>query len=351
MDTLELFNLDNSDSPKETNLVAQARAVVGDLFEPKAEIFWLDLLISAGLGWGSVIIAYLAVPFSWQMFMGIILAGLTLYRALIFIHELTHLKANALPGFLSTWNLLVGLPLLLPSFTYIGVHADHHRLSSYGTAKDPEYMPFAGKKTAIIFFVAHSILLPALLALRFLVLSPFALLFPPLHRFLEIHASSLSMNLAYCRKVSQAERGNMILLELLILALWAIPIGLAVSGLLAWRIFALWYGVMAVIMVINSLRTLAAHRYRSHGEPMKLDGQLLDSVDVPGAMWTVIWAPVGLRYHALHHYFPSLPYHNLAIAHQRLIATLPPESSYRSSLSSSLGNSLSSLWNSQPTAN
>jgi len=30
------------------------------------------------------------------------------------------------------------------------------------------------------------------------------------------------------------------------------------------------------------------------------------------------WAPVGLRYHALHHYFPGIPYHNLGFAYQRL---------------------------------
>ncbi len=38
--------------------------------------------------------------------------------------------------------------------------------------------------------------------------------------------------------------------------------------------------------------------------------------------------PVGLRYHALHHLFPFLPYHNLGKAHARLIARLPAGSPY-----------------------
>jgi len=41
------------------------------------------------------------------------------------------------------------------------------------------------------------------------------------------------------------------------------------------------------------------------------------------------WAPVGLRYHALHHYFPGIPYHNLGFAYQRLITSLPEAAGYR----------------------
>jgi fatty acid desaturase len=37
---------------------------------------------------------------------------------------------------------------------------------------------------------------------------------------------------------------------------------------------------------------------------------------------------VGLRYHALHHLLPSVPYHNLGIAHRRLAAVLDPASPY-----------------------
>jgi fatty acid desaturase len=37
---------------------------------------------------------------------------------------------------------------------------------------------------------------------------------------------------------------------------------------------------------------------------------------------------VGLRYHALHHLLPALPYHRLAEAHRRLTAELPVSSAY-----------------------
>ena len=39
--------------------------------------------------------------------------------------------------------------------------------------------------------------------------------------------------------------------------------------------------------------------------------------------------PFSIRYHALHHLFPSLPYHNLSRAHSRLLEQLPFNSPYR----------------------
>ena len=73
--------------------------------------------------------------------------------------------------------------------------------------------------------------------------------------------------------------------------------------------------------------------------------QLLDSINYPRHPFlSSLWAPVGLRFHALHHLFPSLPYHNLAKAHQRLMAELPAYSPYRLTNSPSLTASLVRLW-------
>ena len=72
------------------------------------------------------------------------MAVLALYRGLCFMHEISHLNPRTLPGFERAWNGLIGFPLLLPSFVYSGVHQSHHKLSTYGTLQDPEYLPFAG---------------------------------------------------------------------------------------------------------------------------------------------------------------------------------------------------------------
>ena len=55
-----------------------------------------------------------------------------------------------LPAFTVAWNALVGVPLLIPSFLYEGVHTDHHRQSCYGTEADPEYVPFGRRSPLLI---------------------------------------------------------------------------------------------------------------------------------------------------------------------------------------------------------
>jgi fatty acid desaturase len=62
---------------------------------------------------------------------------------------------------------------------------------------------------------------------------------------------------------------------------------------------------------------------------MTVTAQFLDSVNVPppGPL-AELWAPVGLRYHALHHLLPSLPYHSLPEAHRRLAVQLGQGSTY-----------------------
>jgi fatty acid desaturase len=78
--------------------------------------------------------------------------------------------------------------------------------------------------------------------------------------------------------------------------------------------------------------------------PLDREAQLADSIDTPGAPWTELWAPVGLRYHALHHYFPGIPYHNLGTAYRRLVSNLPSEAAYRGPVSPSLSWSLRLLY-------
>ena len=48
----------------------------------------------------------------------------------------------------------------------------------------------------------------------------------------------------------------------------------------------------------------------------------------PPSLLPALWAPVGLRYHALHHLLPGVPYHNLGEAHRRVTAALEPGSPY-----------------------
>jgi fatty acid desaturase len=93
------------------------------------------MLGSALIGYGALF-ATMALRWPLALASGLV-AVLALYRAGSFIHELTHIKKGAVKGFRFTWNLIVGVPLMVPSFMYEGVHNQHHAKTYYGTANDP----------------------------------------------------------------------------------------------------------------------------------------------------------------------------------------------------------------------
>jgi fatty acid desaturase len=308
-------------------------------------VFWADFLLSAALGWTAMAVASLYPVASVEFQAAFVVSALALYRGTCFIHELTHVRAQALPGFEIAWNLLMGVPVLMPSFIYtMGVHQSHHRLATYGTEQDPEYMPFAKSHWMTAAFVVQSVFIPFVLMVRFLLLAPVALVSPRFHRLLAEHASALVMHGKYRRDAAPELLRSMTVWQAAILAVWGTVFVLAARGVLPWRLFAVWYGAVALAALVNILRTLGAHHYESNGDPLDRTGQLLDSVDIPGAWWTELWAPVGLRYHALHHYFPGIPYHNLPEAHRRLVAALPADAAYPRTLSPGLWHTLRRLW-------
>jgi len=321
----------------------QALHLVRDLHIPSPLIYWSDLLITALVAWAAFIAAvwFVAQPALMVAAIGISLCAF--YRGLCFLHEISHLRKALLRGFEICWNVLFGMPMLLPSFMYVGVHQHHHSLSTYGTNDDPEYLPFAGKPLMIAVFVAQGLILPTLFLIRFFILAPVSLISAPARRWVGRHASALSLNVKYCREIQDSTRSLMIRWELATITFWvAIGRFLAYEHVLA-ECLLIWYAVSAGVAVLNTIRTLGAHRYASDGEPRDREAQLIDSIDTPGTFWTELWAPIGLRYHALHHYFPGIPYHNLKIAHRRLVESLPPAGAYHQTLSRSLPHSLDRL--------
>lgn len=105
------------------------------------------------------------------------------------------------------------------------------------------------------------------------------------------------------------------------------------------------YCTAVCLLLLNALRTLGSHRWVNQGERMNFVDQLLDSVNYPRHRWiSGLWGPVGSRFHALHHLFPTLPYHNAAAAHRILMQKLPDNSPYRQTSARSLTAALTDLW-------
>ncbi len=323
---------------------AEMKGLVRNLHRANRTIYWTDLLLTSAVGWSAFATAVILRPLSPAMIAFAFIAFCALYRGLCFLHEITHQSPKSLAGFETAWNWLIGFPLLMPAFVYIGVHQNHHRLSTYGTIQDPEYMPFARSGRMTTAFALESFFIPLALVLRFLLLAPVGLLFPRFHKFLAVYASSLTMNLRYRREATPELLRLMRRDSALILLLWGACAGLAMEHVIPVRIFAVWLAVVSLISFVNTLRTLGAHEYESDGEPLDRMGQLLDSIDTPGAFWTELWAPVGLRYHALHHYFPGIPYHNLRKAYHRILNHRPVAEAYQRMSSPSLQHSLHELY-------
>ncbi|HTP27409.1 MAG TPA: fatty acid desaturase [Anaeromyxobacteraceae bacterium] len=331
----------SSPQKKGSPLAREVHALVADLFLAKPAVYYADFLASAVAAWGALFASTAAKgPLALLL---LAIAALSLYRAVIFIHELTHLRRGAVPGFRVIFDALVGVPFLAPPLLYLGVHNFHHSPGQYGTRRDPEYWPI-GRWPAwkVAFWILQGLLVPLAPFARFLVLAPLSVLDRRLRALVWRRFSSLAINPGFERPPPSAAHRRAFVVEEVACSLWCLALaGLLLSGIFPPRLFATWIAAVAGAGLLNQLRTAVAHRYVSEGAPLSLEEQFLDSVNVPGrAFPTALWAPVGLRYHALHHLMPALPYHALGEAHRRIASAMGPDSRYHCASEKSLAAAL-----------
>ena len=312
--------------PDDKAMLRAAADLTRDINTARAGIYWPDMIGSALVGYAAMAGAIL-VESTWLAIALAVFSVLALYRALLFIHEISHLHRAALPGFRTAWNLLVGIPMLTPSLMYESVHTLHHARTKYGTAEDPEYMPLALMKPwSLPVFVAVAALAPIALLVRWGILAPIGLIVPAVRRFTWERFSALSINPSFRRRSPEDRERKWFLFQQIGASIWAIFL-MTTPFWLGWRPLLIAFAITAAVAVFNQLRTLVAHLWENDGDAMTVTAQYLDSVNVP-RFAAGIWAPVGLRYHALHHLIPSMPYHSLHEAHRRIHAHLGETSTF-----------------------
>ena len=311
-------------------MLRTAAEMTRDLIAPRPSVYWADMIASVAIGYGALAVAVSVTGTGWVVLAAIV-SALALYRALSFIHEVSHMKHSAVPGFRAGWNALVGVPMLTPSFMYEGVHNLHHAKTRYGTSEDPEYLPLALMKPwTLPAFVVISALAPIGLLIRYAILAPMSLLTPRLRIAVVERYSALAINPSFRRRAPEGDAKTLWNRTEAAASVWAIAIVvLTATGVFPLRGVLIALAIGSGVAVVNQVRTLVAHLWENDGEPMSVTAQYLDSVNVPPpALLPALWAPVGLRYHALHHLLPSLPYHALGEAHRRITAALEHGSPY-----------------------
>lgn len=319
-----------------SNWISTARAVLQqsevDFFRVNPQRYWFDFLMSMVLAYGAGTVFLMAPLGSAMQLAAFPIAVFWIYRLGSLVHEVCHLGQHEMRAFKVTWNLLVGVMTLAPSPFFTRHHRDHHSARMYGTRQDPEYIVNVFCPGSIASLLAYALLIalfPLIVFFRFL-LAPLTFITPWLREWTLTHASSLTMNYRYERKLNRFDRRVVTAIELLCCLRAAAMLAAVAFGLSHWTRLPLFYCIALGVLMLNQLRLLADHHFLADGQPQKLDDHIRDSCNFTGrdfATWLLF--PFAIRYHALHHLFPTLPYHNLKAAHAYLVRHLPADSPYR----------------------
>lgn len=324
-----------------------ARALIGDLFRRSPALYWIDLLLSAGTAWALTAVYFTAPAWSALQISAFLVATFLFFRAGTFIHEIVHMPGGQMDGFKRMWNVLLGVPFLMPWVMYRN-HIEHHNHRHFGTPADGEYLPLGSSPLVeTLKYLAQAPLLPLFVIVRFGILGPASWLHPGLREWVLTRASAAVSNPYYSKRFPKRDEAHLQTVEALCFAYLVVIALLIGQGWISATQILMGYLLFAFTLGLNWVRNLAAHRYVNGGERMTMADQVAESINITGQTWlTLAMFPVGLRYHALHHMFPGIPYHHLGEAHRRLMQGLPPDAVYRGCNRSSFFAAVSELWQS-----
>lgn len=292
-------------------------------------IYWADFLSTVFLGNIFLYSASKESLLSLEQIIYIILSSFFLFRATVFIHENFHF-GNKIRGFSLCYNLFHGFLHKLPSYCY-KPHVYHHSVKTYGTIKDPEYDLIIDRPVFTLFIPFFSMaFLPIFSFIRYGI-TPIILPFISSRGrdWVYSHISTLVMNLKFKRnKPSQKEKSEWWIQDFMCFIYNLAIILLILFGGLPSNILIVWFFVMYIVYLLNFYRVVTSHTYLTRFNKTNFKQQILDSSTVIFMPISFILYPLGLQYHALHHMYPNIPYHNLNKAHKFLCNILPSNHPY-----------------------
>jgi fatty acid desaturase len=301
-----------------------------DIFEVKAKIYWIDFLSCILIGWGAFIDLGIVPLLSLQFWVLFLISIFAFYRGLGFVHEICHQSNNKKlsKSFIFVWHFLSGIFFFFPATAY-SCHLDHHNPKYFKSDRDPQYPVVKGKLLAIFLLLfVQPIVNPIVLAIRYLILAPISLVHQPFRHFLESHFSSIAYP-GYVAKFNDEQKKVLLKIEISMFFTWFVLILLFSFQVLPILHLSFYYFISVVIWSLNFFRSLGEHYLDKLSDRMlTVEEQFLDSFNYSQGVFLPLLYVTGLRYHALHHLFPTIPYHNLAQAHNYLKKYLPKDSFY-----------------------
>jgi fatty acid desaturase len=325
-------NLLASDAATGSLSLGKYTADLGWSSKPYPLVFWIDFLTSSTVGY-ALIYWCSTFPFlSWSQVGIAILGAIVMFRACMFMHEAVH-AGKQVPGFATVFNLYFGFVNKLPLYIY-NVHLDHHLQECYGTEADSEYDLLKRDLPNLLIPLVVTALQPGLMILRFGVLPWFLPFIGERGRnAVYQRASTFALNRNYRRPLPDAAERREWYRQDAACALYNLVfVVLCLTGVLSWNLVWAWYEVAFVAMLANYYRVMSSHAYWTGFAPTTRKQQILDSLTVTGSPWLCWLFPVGLRYHALHHMMPQVPYHHMAKLHRTLLSRLPDDHPYRTTI-------------------
>jgi hypothetical protein len=334
-------------------------AMLQDLMEYRPWIYFADFTASIAIGYFACWQYFTVRDYSLPQFFWFLVAGLALFRAGVFVNEIARMPEGRMVAFKTYWNLICGIPLLMPSFKYQLVRP-HARIPVEQIAEPGAEAPLGLRPKRLTAHALRILAAPVLGAARFLLIGPLLILHPGIHGWLwarlpanfPIPHQSAELMPTAGRRRNAAE----ICCFLVVLAV----VFAYADDIVPWSTFAELYALCVFAVALRCVqnlfeaRLLPAQAKANPGDasviplPSVENSHLSNSAamaDVDevglepaaGSPVTVagppvidaLLLPVGSRYRGLREALPSVPYHNLGAAHRRLMAELPADSAYR----------------------
>lgn len=297
-----------------------------DLMEYRPWVYFADVTISLGVGYFACWKYFTVEDGTVDQFLWFLVAGLALFRGMVFVNEVARLPKGRMTAFKAYWNLVCGIPLLSPSFMFEPTRpsdpseaekrAAAGLNSPVGPAEPRAAMP-------VTLQILKLLAAPILVTLRFLVLGPLLMLVPKLKEPLLKRLSAWFPALARDHDLTPTVGGKRIAAEICCFLVVLFVVFAYADDVIPWSTFAEVYILCVFAVALRAVVNLFTARKPARSllaAPVTVLGPpVLDS----------LLLPAGWRYQALRKQVPTVPYHNLGRAHRRLMATLPSESAYK----------------------